>query len=528
MCVFYFLFCKHLAGLYHGGQPIAPTQRTAAVAPVTDPTWNEDIVFDISLEDVPKVMNYIICFFSNNIYIYIYIFINIYITAVFCFFFFACIFLLKETRLCLTIHGMWNTPAVSSEKTARQPGVSVHELLRTKTTGTDTISLYASKRENRVTMAWVNTTLFDYCQDLRASEMSLACWPCLPEDVQDGANPIGTTVPNPDRNTAPLLNFKFMSVEKPTRLPTPQPSPQLAADLNDIKSGKTFAETLGEKDQERLTKIISKDPLARISKKEKSLLWKYRFFIKKDAKALPKFLRAIPWNKYEYVAQAHALLKVWERPSAEDALELLDSQFADHHVRAYAVECLDKLSDEQLLMYLSQLVQVLKYESFFDCDLARFLLRRALQNQRIGHFFYWYLRAEMHLPEVSSRFALLIEAYCRGCGSHMASLTKQVSAMDKLVQIANAIKNKALDTREKKLTLLRQELANVKFSPFQTPLNPTVVVSKLIPEKCSFMDSKKLPLWLVFENDDPDGEDVYIIFKAGDGELQFILFCFSF
>ena len=32
----------------------------------------------------------------------------------------------------------------------------------------------------------------------------------------------------------------------------------------------------------------------------------------------------------------------------------------------------------------------------------------------------------MHVPEVSVRFGLLLEAYCRGCVGHMAALSKQV------------------------------------------------------------------------------------------------------
>lgn len=75
-----------------------------------------------------------------------------------------------------------------------------------------------------------------------------------------------------------------------------------------------------------------------------------------------------------------------------EALELLDSNFADNKVRAYAVRCLEELSDEELLDYLLQLTQVLKYESFHDSPLARFLLRRALRNKTIGHYFFWYLK----------------------------------------------------------------------------------------------------------------------------------------
>lgn len=49
-------------------------------------------------------------------------------------------------------------------------------------------------------------------------------------------------------------------------------------------------------------------------------------------------------------------------------------------------------SDDELLQYLIQLVQVLKYESYLDCDLTTFLLERALSNRRIGHFLFWHLR----------------------------------------------------------------------------------------------------------------------------------------
>ena len=48
----------------------------------------------------------------------------------------------------------------------------------------------------------------------------------------------------------------------------------------------------------------------------------------------------------------------------------------------------------------------------------------------------------MHVPEVSVRFGLLLEAYCRGCVAHMNSLSKQVClcrfrSSDKFVQTGN-------------------------------------------------------------------------------------------
>lgn len=126
-----------------------------------------------------------------------------------------------------------------------------------------------------------------------------------------------------------------------------------------------------------------------------------------------------------------------------DALELLDAKFADAAVRQYAVDCLDDLSNEQLCDYLLQLVQVgllspvlknwlnidgskvLKYELYHDSALSRFLLRRALRSREVGHALYWYLKSEMHVPTITERYGLLLEAYLRGCGTHRQELKKQ-------------------------------------------------------------------------------------------------------
>lgn len=64
-------------------------------------------------------------------------------------------------------------------------------------------------------------------------------------------------------------------------------------------------------------------------------------------------------------------------------------------------------------------LQVLKFESYHDSALARFLLKRALQSKKTGHFFYWYLRSEMDTPEFNQRFGILLEGYLRGCGEAM-------------------------------------------------------------------------------------------------------------
>lgn len=57
-------------------------------------------------------------------------------------------------------------------------------------------------------------------------------------------------------------------------------------------------------------------------------------------------------------------------------------------------------SDEDLSLYLLQLVQALKHETYYMCDLMEFLLRRALANRIIGHFLFWHLRYEYRILNV--------------------------------------------------------------------------------------------------------------------------------
>ena len=41
----------------------------------------------------------------------------------------------------------------------------------------------------------------------------------------------------------------------------------------------------------------------------------------------------------------------------------------------------------------------------------------------------------MHISNVSVRFGLMLEAYCRGCGAYMKELSNQLVALNKMKQV---------------------------------------------------------------------------------------------
>ena len=80
-------------------------------------------------------------------------------------------------------------------------------------------------------------------------------------------------------------------------------------------------------------------------------------------------------------------------------------------VRAHAVEVLQRTDDEELLYYLLQLVQALRYESSHDSRLARFIVGRAARNPVIGVYLHWYLYPEWEDPLFGPRAAHVHKAF---------------------------------------------------------------------------------------------------------------------
>ncbi|KDR23478.1 phosphatidylinositol 3-kinase catalytic subunit type 3 [Zootermopsis nevadensis] len=113
-----------------------------------------------------------------------------------------------------------------------------------------------------------------------------------------------------------------------------------------------------------LNTIVAYPPTKQLATEEQDLVWKFRFYLSNQKKALTKFLKCVNWKLSGEVRQALDMLQQWTPMDVEDALELLSSNFTHPAVRRYAVTRLKQAPDEDLLLYLLQLVQALKYENF--------------------------------------------------------------------------------------------------------------------------------------------------------------------
>ncbi|EPQ15843.1 Phosphatidylinositol 3-kinase catalytic subunit type 3 [Myotis brandtii] len=118
--------------------------------------------------------------------------------------------------------------------------------------------------------------------------------------------------------------------------------------------------------RDQLNIIVSYPPTKQLTYEEQDLVWKFRCYLTNQEKALTKFLKCVNWDLPQEAKQALELLGKWKPMDVEDSLELLSSHYTNPTVRRYAVARLRQADDEDLLMYLLQLVQALKYENFDD------------------------------------------------------------------------------------------------------------------------------------------------------------------
>jgi hypothetical protein len=195
----------------------------------------------------------------------------------------------------------------------------------------------------------------------------------------------------------------------------------------------------------RLERIVS-SPSYYLTTDEKDLLWRFRFSLVDERRALTKFLLAVDWTVESEVVQAAELLEQWKKRSpieVTDALKLLGRNvaFQTGLVRSYAIETLANAPDEELRLYLLQLVQALKYEEDVSggsaqaggvignsatattttavaqlittsssttssrvSSLSAFLIDRASKNIELANYLFWYLRVELENRTYESRY----------------------------------------------------------------------------------------------------------------------------
>jgi len=281
----------------------------------------------------------------------------------------------------------------------------------------------------------------------------------------------------------------------------------------------------------RLTQVLGTPTTQPLTGEELDLIWRYRYYLAQNKKAMAKFVKCVNWSVVVEAEQAMELIRAhWAPMDVEDALELVGPNWQHPDLRRYAVGRLAQATDEDLQLYLMQLVQALKFE-VASGDLAGFLIERANSNASLSNYLYWYLQIECEegesaKPEWVTRYRAILDRFLDQ-SPHRATLERQHAFTDSLVAVVEAATAGRMD-RTKKIDRLRELLASEgeeeglaslsSFPPLPLPLDPSVSICGIRPDNATLFKSSLMPARLTFRTE--QGGDYTAIFKTGDDMRQ--------
>ena len=307
--------------------------------------------------------------------------------------------------------------------------------------------------------------------------------------------------------------------------------------------------------RDELNEIVTYGPTQELTPHEKDVVWTFRRHLSRDKRALTKVVKATDWNNPNEIRQMAELIPKWAKIDIDSALELLGPTFDSPVVRAYAVDRLRQADDAELLLYLLQLVQALKFEKYEREEaglpapsLAKFLIDRAANNFTLGNYLHWFLMVECddQGPDTNAanrklfarvEYHFMVELESRD-PEQRKILLRQAEMIAVLSRISKEVRF-GRSNRIHKIEMLKKYLADPKNGlvkidpPIPLPLDPDIEVSGIYPEEANVFKSSLSPLLLNFKvsnaadrtpsatNSRSISQGKYpIIFKTGDDLRQ--------
>jgi phosphatidylinositol-4,5-bisphosphate 3-kinase len=244
----------------------------------------------------------------------------------------------------------------------------------------------------------------------------------------------------------------------------------------------------------RVRELSVMNPLEELTRDDQQFLGSQPSKFTRYPELLPWVLRSLDLCAHNIVCRLPDYLDVWAHPLEGSLLAILGGEFVDPHIRVFVVRVLETWTDDDINLYLLQLLHALQYSLEDDCPLALFLLKRALSEPDIlGMRFFWGLRSLSSLPWMQDRVRNLIIGFlnyapaivrARCLASYNFTLAQ--------ITVCQEFRRRGPKSRGDLGEMLREH-APVDLN-FRLPIDPTVIADDYVPEECRIMDSAKRPL----------------------------------
>jgi len=450
--------------------------------------------------------------------------------------------------------GMWSESSRNSEGWLLETGLTYSELppesrlcitvfIARKVPKSGTMTEFLFKRDadssGVAVVGSITVTVADHKMTYRDGVQFLSLWPKVI------ANPAQSCLSNPDPN-APILCIQLPSPPVPI-VRMNRRHPKIMEKVK--KDYRAVAPKLDDYDKMIIERLLNWDPLKKMTKTERQVLWGRRHQIRKHyPDQLHKVLLAFEHFDEFGLSECRALIDPgyglpFQATTPYGALELLDCKCSDTFSRQYAVRCLTASTAEELSLWLLQLIQALKYENSHCNALGLFLLHAALHDKQLGFSLFWMLVSELknsssadmashsgHLSSGTVRCLLYLDTFLfYSAEEDRRRYVDQLSLLGEFTTIAKRVQGVKLGADKKRVKkersrILVDAMGRIKFPPsFALPTDPDVKLGGLALDKCKAMTSAAVPLWLTFRNEEDNSLPMTVIYKVGDDLRKDIL-----
>lgn len=255
-----------LAGLFHGGKPLCNEKQKTREVIVREGSadWFQTLSFDLSIRDVPRM-----------------------------------------ARLCIVVYETNLSAKNSKHIRARRLKDSQKELFINP-------------------IAWANTNVFDYKNQLKTGGNTLYTWTYAEDsDSEEILHPLGTVEPNPRTDECASITMLFHAYDTNLRVEEPlrsaqilYPSEQEMINKAEAKLRETQKLVFPSDDGTSITTLLQpymqNSRINDISEQESKEIWERRFdCMRWQPDALPCVLYCVEWNDRFEVAEVTRLLQEW-------------------------------------------------------------------------------------------------------------------------------------------------------------------------------------------------------------------------
>lgn len=259
---------------------------------------------------------------------------------------------------------------------------------------------------------------------------------------------------------------------------------------------------------------------------ECQFLWSHRHFLTHKPYALPKLLKSRSVWDYLSLIDIYGLVDIIIHDRTIDEIEcfeLLLPAFPDMYIRKFAYKSLlTQITTHDLIIYLPQLLQIIKFDYYYTTPFIEHLLTESIHNHRLAHKLYWYLR-QLLLTETIHflRYYYLYLSLLYVLEENFRNeLRNEYDLCLNLRNIGLELKN---NSKLNKRTFLTEQLKELNHEFFQSgqyscrlPCQFSFLTNNIDINSCSIFNSFTLPVKIVFNPVDISCEKYYSMYKIGD------------